>query len=662
MDDIDRCIEVTDMAVHATSQYHLARASGFNNLGVWLYQRFKRKKTMEDLDRGIEAAEMAVKVTSLDQFRRGEWCNSLGTLFQERFMQTTVMGDLEQAIYYFKEGWKCHGTPPSVRISLGLQAGRLLASQLDWEASSTFLRDSVQLLPAISPRSLRHTDKQDMLSKFAGLASDAGAASLNAGNNAYRALELIELGRGVIAGLLLEMRTDISALEKQHAKLAERFSSLRDELDSPIDQVLSLSSGEGRLYRESRAKKRREAENRFYEVIKEIRAQPGFNSFLLPPTEDELKAAADLGPIIVVNLSSYRCDAFLIKRDGIRVLELPDLTEQGVEKWARNLRSSRLEASFHITPMLEWLWDVLGRPVLEALGFSKPISNDEWPQVWWIPTGQLSQLPLHAAGCHAQGSTETVLDRVMSSYVSSIKVLIYGRRHHVCSPSRPLSDHALVVAMRETPGFAMNRILPFAADEVEMLKDLCPSLQLKPIGPTRRKEDVLDNLHECRIFHFAGHGHSDPEEPSQSCLFLEDWESNPLTVGDLRDYRLQQNPPFLGFLSACSTGANEVDKLRDEGIHLVSAFQLAGFRHVVGTLWEVSDKHCVDVARILYETIREKGMTDKAVCEGLHRAVRALRDGHIGKAKGRNATLLGFGDRARDSTNYYWVPYILFGV
>jgi CHAT domain-containing protein len=90
-------------------------------------------------------------------------------------------------------------------------------------------------------------------------------------------------------------------------------------------------------------------------------------------------------------------------------------------------------------------------------------------------------------------------------------------------------------------------------------------------------------------------------------LLLEDWTTNPLTVGDLRDYKLQENPPFLGYLSACSTGTNEADRLADEGIHLVNAFQLAGFRHVVGTLGEVSDKHCVDVARVLYETLRDDG-------------------------------------------------------
>jgi CHAT domain-containing protein len=80
-----------------------------------------------------------------------------------------------------------------------------------------------------------------------------------------------------------------------------------------------------------------------------------------------------------------------------------------------------------------------------------------------------------------------------------------------------------------------------------------------------------------------------------------------LTVGDLRDHRLQGNSPFLGYLSACSTSANEADRLIDQGIHLVSACQLVGFRHVVGTLWEVNDKHCVDVAKNLYETLRDEG-------------------------------------------------------
>lgn len=80
--------------------------------------------------------------------------------------------------------------------------------------------------------------------------------------------------------------------------------------------------------------------------------------------------------------------------------------------------------------------------------------------------------------------------------------------------------------------------------------------------------------------------------------------------------------------------------LVDKAVHLASAFQLAGFRHVIGTLWEVSDSHRVDVARVVYETLRNEGMTDIAVCQGLHQAVKALLDRHIESVEGsRDAEL-----------------------
>jgi methyl coenzyme M reductase subunit C-like uncharacterized protein (methanogenesis marker protein 7) len=665
INDLNRAVDVADMAVDATPQDHPNRAGYLNNLGISLDGRFERTGSIEDLNRAVDVIDMAVDTIPQDHPDRATCLNSLGVSLGMRFERTGSIDDLNGALSSYKEGWRCHTAPPSIRIRLARQAANILSLQLNWEESSLLLQEAVNLLPAVSPRSLKHTDKQHMLADFAGLASIAAATALNAGKDAYHALRLLELGRGVIAGLLMEMRGDISDLKQQHSGLANEFTSLRDELDVPVDRTTSPISTDNTPSWESQAKRRREADQKFNELITRIRALPGFYNFLLPPTRDELMAAADPDPIIVLNLSPYRCDAFLIERDQIRVLELPGLTLEEVQKQAQDLRSSRRVASFYVTPTLEWLWDAVCRPSLEALGFKNPISisDNNWPRVWWISAGLLSQLPLHAAGRHALGSTDTVLDRVMSSYASSVKALIYGRRHHIREPAGPMLDHALLVAMHQTPGLSLNGILPFAASEVEMLNNLCPSLQLQPITPTLRKDDVLQHLQACRIFHFAGHGHSDQVEPSQSCLLLEDWKTNPLTVGDLRDHRLQDNPPFLGYLSACSTGANEADRLADEGIHLVSAFQLAGFRHVVGTLWEVSDKHCVDVARVLYETIRDEGMTDVAVCRGLHRAVRALRDGQMeGGPEGRDATFLGFGTQARGLTNHYWVPYVHFGV
>ncbi|KAF2195566.1 hypothetical protein K469DRAFT_758098 [Zopfia rhizophila CBS 207.26] len=104
----------------------------------------------------------------------------------------------------------------------------------------------------------------------------------------------------------------------------------------------------------------------------------------------------------------------------------------------------------------------------------------------------------------------------MSSYSLLIKALIYGRA------TKFALEHALLVAIQETPGLSRRSDLPFATIEVEMLANLCTLLDLKAVRLLQRREDVLAHLRACKIFHFAGHGRSDPLDPAQSCLLLED--------------------------------------------------------------------------------------------------------------------------------------------
>lgn len=59
----------------------------------------------------------------------------------------------------------------------------------------------------------------------------------------------------------------------------------------------------------------------------------------------------------------------------------------------------------------------------------------------------------------------------------------------------------------------------------------------------------------------------------------------------------------IAYLSACFTAANAVDALADENIHLASAFQLAGFNHVLATMWKSNDIACVAVAKVFYAAL-----------------------------------------------------------
>ncbi|KAH8807441.1 CHAT domain-containing protein [Xylogone sp. PMI_703] len=478
------------------------------------------------------------------------------------------------------------------------------------------------------------------LALFTGVASFAASISLDAGESSEDALQMLELGRGVISSLLMDMRGDISHLKQHRPALAERF--------------------------QSEAARRFEAEGELEELLEEIRAQPGFSRFHLPPTTDDFIAAANPDPIVVINLNDF-CGAFIISRGQIRVLKLPVLVRNEVKEQVKLLQSSP-----PTTSLLEWLWDVICHPVLENLGFDKSmtVSDSDWPRIWWVPTGILSQLPLHAAGYHTRYSGETVLDRVMSSYAFSVRSLIHRRRQPLSRSIKLQPDNALLVAMRQTP---KKVTLDFADTEVEVLYGICSSLNLNPIKLKElKKESVIQKLKEAKIFHFAGHGESHREDPLKSSLLLQDWETDPLTVKDLLDHKLQENPPFLGFLSACSTGVVENERQVDEGINLINTFQLAGFRHVVGTLWKVQDHQGVEVARIVYETLRDEGMTDLAVCKGLHKAVTALRDKEVASELKRLENMRAsrdidgieiLGESPVYSTKpQYWVPYVHFGV
>jgi CHAT domain-containing protein len=217
------------------------------------------------------------------------------------------------------------------------------------------------------------------------------------------------------------------------------------------------------------------------------------------------------------------------------------------------------------------------------------------------------------------------------------------------------SQNALVVSTENTD-------LLFVPDELDHLTEFLPALNMT-LCPLTHRQDVLAGLkNSCNIFHFAGHGTSDEVDPSRSALLLED---EPLSVADLRDCRLHESQPFLAYLSACSTSENRNEKLVDEAIHLVSACQMAGFRHSIGTLWEVYDECCAEVARIVYETLVLDDMTDTAVCWGLHKAVRFLRDQKVTASGKRNTTSMkkkSGNEQSEVGDLFIWAPYIHFGI
>jgi CHAT domain len=114
---------------------------------------------------------------------------------------------------------------------------------------------------------------------------------------------------------------------------------------------------------------------------------------------------------------------------GFGHVALPELTMHEAIERARSLRAAldrpTRASSRVVLETMSWLWDTVTGPVLDRLGHTAmPGVETDLPRVWWLPTGPLAGLPLHAAGHHTEVDDRVVIDRVVSSYPSSMPLQV----------------------------------------------------------------------------------------------------------------------------------------------------------------------------------------------------------------------------------------------
>lgn len=282
-EDLERAIEKATISAASTPEGHPHLSIHLDGYAKLLERRFLEGSVQADLDEAISSSRRAVEAIPTNHLNAADLLGTLGSLLKRRHESLEDPDDSTESLSCFRKAWDCSNASPSVRIQAAKNAAELLAAQLSWTESSLLLQSAVELIPLISPRSLDHV-KQYALGELSGLASRAAAAVLNHRECAYDALKLLELGRNVIAGHLLEMRNnEISALEELDEELAKRFVSLRDELDA----VVTVGSDEKPHAWEARNRRRQQADQEFREVIEKIRTCPGFANFLQPPTAEE---------------------------------------------------------------------------------------------------------------------------------------------------------------------------------------------------------------------------------------------------------------------------------------------------------------------------------------------------------------------------------------
>ncbi|MDT9701873.1 CHAT domain-containing protein, partial [Streptomyces sp. P17] len=438
----------------------------------------------------------------------------LGLIHRDRYEATRDLAELGPAIAAFQRSARLLNASPLQRLISAQFGGELNASQARWDAAMAEYALAVEQVPFAIGLRLTREAQESLLPHTTGVALAAAACALELGDS-FQAVRLLEAGRAPLIAQALDLRGILVDVVEQAPHLAAQWQQLREESSFPEREEL--------VHRHRRAL-------RWEGLRRRIRTLPGVGDLLAPLSHQALAKAAADGAVVVVNCHAVRTDAIIITGDDIDAIRLP-ITEEDARRAAGELLGTQPDirsnsvAEQRFSEILEWLWDSVTEPVLHALGLDAPRPPAEAPRLWWCPTGVFTFLPLAAAGYN--GSSDTVLDRIVSSFTPTVRALTHTRRPRPAQPGGFLG-----VAVPDVSGWPR---LPGVADEIEFLRRCFPD-GIFLTGADATAQQVVTQLANADWAHFACHAMSDPYSPSSSSLILhagavpEDFKSSETVV------------------------------------------------------------------------------------------------------------------------------------
>jgi hypothetical protein len=170
---------------------------------------------------------------------------------------------------------------------------------------------------------------------------DAASAAISM-HDYQKAVEWLEQGRSVIWGQLLNLRTPVDELRENHPGLANRLVSLSTSLETAGTRSNAVADHTKPQLPESIAQQPHALALERDRLLQQIRGIDGFERFLLPKPVSELSQAAKMGPVTIINISDYGCDALILLPglvDEVIHVPLPDFTLFGAQLLANCLAS-----------------------------------------------------------------------------------------------------------------------------------------------------------------------------------------------------------------------------------------------------------------------------------------------------------------------------------
>ena len=337
---------------------------------------------------------------------------------------------------------------------------------------------------------------------------------------------------------------------------------------------------------------------------------------------------------------------------GLSVYTLPigeKALRMQVEVFLRLIREHSLTSRPALDQNARALYDLLVKPVEAQLAQSERVLISPDGPLHTLPFGALVRdpnqyliewKPFHtviSASLYAQ------LTQTRDSQLNPpLQFVAFGNplypKQDRKSANRPVNSELRSAVER---GLALAP-LPFSREEVTGIAALYPKRSETYLGSEATEERAKSVTTRARYVHFATHGYLDERFPLNSALVLtipekaEGRDNGLLQAWEIfEQVRLKAD---LVVLSACQTGLGK--ELGGEGlIGLTRAFQYAGARSILASLWNVDDLKTAQMMKSFYTQLQNGKSKDEA-----------LRTVQLGLLRSRSS-----------SHPFYWAAFTLVG-
>ena len=492
------------------------------------------------------------------------------------------------------------------------------------------MQDTVLFSPTLQ---LQHTN----------LAMSDAAQSLSLDYAAYwvdhhqleQAIETLERGRALLWSEMSHFRAPIDQLLWVDPDLGHEFAAVNRDLEEltksvPPSHKLGEPVNDGAADGLSAVDpfgllvlKQRELLKKRANLISQIQALVGFESFLTSPSFDTLRSVASSGPVIIINHSIWRSDILVLLHNmPPSLIPTPDDFFKRAGALKNKLLGSRKKHGYGssdyndtLASVLAELYTLVGQPVIDRL---RQLQVPEQSRIWWCPTSVFCSLPLHAMGPipSDDGEPRYFLDLYICSYTPTLSALIQSRRRD--SSSHSLDRPSILLVAQDYP-YLPNELLG-EIQAVQALDTEVTSL----ISEAATPDTVIEALPHHGFLHVSCFGTLEAGKPFEAGFEL--YGGARLTL--LEIVRAYLPAAEFAFLSASHTAEMTEGSVVDEVLHLVAAVQYCGFRSVVGTMWAMADEDGRDLAKNFYKKLlrRDRGVSYRErSAEALQYAVKRLR-------------------------------------